>query len=160
MIPIVYITGDATKPQIEGQKIIAHICNDVGKWGKGFVLAVSRLHEQPEMAYRKCFNDKQNCDLGDIQLIPLWDPPGLWIVNMIAQRGIASVVNQKPIRYDALEKCLDKLALCAEAYDASVHMPRIGCGLAGGSWDAVEPLIHQELCARDVAVYIYDLEQK
>ncbi|MEV6001124.1 Appr-1-p processing protein, partial [Streptomyces griseomycini] len=27
---------------MKGVKVIAHVCNDIGGWGKGFVLAVSR----------------------------------------------------------------------------------------------------------------------
>jgi hypothetical protein len=36
-----YLVGDATAPFIKGPKIIAHVCNDVGKWGLGFVMSVS-----------------------------------------------------------------------------------------------------------------------
>jgi O-acetyl-ADP-ribose deacetylase (regulator of RNase III) len=39
---ISYVKGDATSPQARGIKIIGHVCNDLGGWGKGFVLAVSR----------------------------------------------------------------------------------------------------------------------
>jgi O-acetyl-ADP-ribose deacetylase (regulator of RNase III) len=158
MISITYLTGDATKPQADGNKIIAHICNDEGKWGRGFVLAVSKLSPEPEHTYRKRYSRNKSSKLGDVQIVLLQDNPDLWVANMIAQRGVASAVNRTPIRYDALRKCLNKLAVCANACDASVHMPRIGCGLAGGAWDKVEPLIEQELCARDVHVYIYDLE--
>jgi hypothetical protein len=34
MKTILYLKGDATNPQVEGNKIIAHICNDIGGWGK------------------------------------------------------------------------------------------------------------------------------
>ncbi len=44
----------------------------------------------------------------------------------------------------------------AVAERASVHMPRIGCGLAGGKWEVVEPLIEEHLSAKGVAVTIYD----
>lgn len=37
-----YIKGDVTSPQTKGIKIIAHICNDIGGWDKGFVLTVSK----------------------------------------------------------------------------------------------------------------------
>ena len=37
-----------------------------------------------------------------------------------------------------------------------VHLPRIGCGLAGGKWEQVEPLVQQFLSARGVAVTVYD----
>ena len=40
--PLRIIKGDATRPQASGPKIIAHICNDLGGWGKGFVVAISR----------------------------------------------------------------------------------------------------------------------
>jgi hypothetical protein len=32
-------------------------------------------------------------------------------------------------------------------------MPRIGCGLAGGTWDKVEPIVLKELAGLDVFVY-------
>jgi hypothetical protein len=32
--------------------VIAYICNDLGGWGKGFVLAISRKWPQPERDYR------------------------------------------------------------------------------------------------------------
>jgi hypothetical protein len=41
---------------------------------------------------------------------------------------------------------------------ASVHLPRIGCGLAGGRWELIEPLITATLCARDIATTVYDHE--
>lgn len=48
MADITYITGDATRPQDQGAKIIVHICNDIGGWGKGFVVAISRRWPEPE----------------------------------------------------------------------------------------------------------------
>jgi hypothetical protein len=37
-------------------------------------------------------------------------------------------------------------------------MPRIGCGLAGGKWSEVEPLIEEHLIAAGVPVTAYDFE--
>ena len=37
-----------------------------------------------------------------------------------------------------------------------VHMPRIGCGLAGGSWDRIEPLIVESLTVRGIETFVYD----
>lgn len=48
----------------------------------------------------------------------------------------------------------------ASRWNASVHMPRIGCGLAGGSWGKVEPIIQEELCDKGVQVFVYDLQAK
>jgi hypothetical protein len=35
-------------------------------------------------------------------------------------------------------------------------MPRIGCGLAGGKWEEIEPIIERTLIEADVKVTVYD----
>jgi hypothetical protein len=35
-------------------------------------------------------------------------------------------------------------------------MPRIGCGLAGGDWREIEPILLDELSKDDIAVTVYD----
>lgn len=62
------------------------------------------------------------------------------------------------MRYEAIERCLTTLAGHAAALEASVHMPRIGCGLAGGKWARVEPLVRERLCAKGVPVTVYDFD--
>lgn len=41
---IEYVTGDATEPIIKEQEItyMPHVCNDIGRWGAGYVLALNR----------------------------------------------------------------------------------------------------------------------
>ena len=36
-------------------------------------------------------------------------------------------------------------------------MPRIGCGLAGGSWDKIEAIIEQTLLKNNIEVFVCDL---
>ena len=50
------------------------------------------------------------------------------------------------------------MAAKASELGASVHMPRIGCGLAGGKWENIEPLILVQLSERDVEVWVYDFD--
>lgn len=156
---IIYIKGDATVPQASGIKIIAHICNDIGGWGKGFVLALSKRWDEPEVEYRLWHRErsKNNFALGEIQLVKV--EKYIFVANMIGQRGVkVSRSEGVPIRYEAVEACLAKLADEAKALEASVHMPRIGCGLAGGKWEQIEPLIAQTLLANGIDVYVYDFE--
>ncbi len=155
-VPLRIIRGDATSPQAKGPKIVAHICNDRGGWGKGFVLAVSRRWPQPEHDYRDWYRHRAANDfaLGAVRLIGV--QPELWVANMIGQHGTRTGSSGPPIRYPAVEQCLHILGDQALARGASVHMPRIGCGLAGGSWDRIEPLIQTGLCARGVQVTVYD----
>ena len=58
--------------------------------------------------------------------------------------------------HHAEEEALARLADKALELGASVHMPRIGCGLAGGTWSRVEPLITERLVRRGIAVTVYD----
>jgi len=69
MTGITYLKGDATQPQTKGNKIIAHICNDLGGWGKGFVLAISNRWPEPEAEYRQWHRQraKNNFSLGEVQ---------------------------------------------------------------------------------------------
>lgn len=64
-----------------------------------------------------------------------------------------------PIRYEAVREGLKRVAQEAKSLGASVHMPRIGCGLAGGRWEEIEPIIEQELLGKGIAVTVYDLQQ-
>ena len=48
-----------------------------------------------------------------------------------------------PISYDAVEDGLNKVALKAKELNATVHMPRIGCGLAGGEWKIIKEIIFE-----------------
>ncbi|BDS10272.1 macro domain-containing protein [Aureispira anguillae] len=153
---ITYLRGDATVPQAEGIKIIAHICNDIGGWGKGFVLAISKKWKAPEQAYRKWHQERKDndFDLGAIQLVQVEE--ALYIANMIGQEGIKKSIKGVPIRYEAVDQCLEKLAMEAQKLNASVHMPRIGCGLAGGKWESIEPIIKNRLLAQGITVVVYD----
>lgn len=151
------VTGDATQPVGEGNKIIAHICNDIGAWGAGFVLALSKRWESPALQYKLGANSGEAL-LGEIQLVPVEFSPDIYVANMIAQRGVGFHKGKPPIRYDALRSCLSQLAVEALAYDASVHMPRIGCGLAGGKWETVESIVKSTLVAAGVSVTVYDFE--
>jgi O-acetyl-ADP-ribose deacetylase (regulator of RNase III) len=158
MTAINYIKGDATCPQAKGVKIICHVCNDIGKWGKGFVLAISQRWEQPEAEYRVWYQSgmKAGFELGAVQFVQV--EPYIWVANMIGQRGIKKGSSGPPIRYEAVSSCLRQVAVKARELTATVHMPRIGCGLAGGNWSKIEPLIEEFLCKPGVAVTVYDFE--
>lgn len=159
---IKYVIGDATEPQGEDLKFIVHVCNDIGAWGKGFVMALSDRWYDPEIYYRDWFNGNlanAPFELGEVQFVPTelkHFPDGIFVVNMISQHGTRSENNPKPIDYIALEKCLAKVAKVAKKLNASVHMPRIGCGLAGGNWETIESIINNTMS--DLSVTVYDLE--
>jgi O-acetyl-ADP-ribose deacetylase (regulator of RNase III) len=151
-----YLIGDATRPKITDNKIIVHICNDIGAWGKGFVMAISKRWKEPEKEYRNWFKNQDNFSLGQIQFIKVEND--IWIANLIGQHKINKDENgNAPIRYDAIKVGLNKVLEFAKENNASVHMPRIGCGLAGGTWDKIEPILKETLLKNKVATYVYDI---
>ncbi|MGC4100836.1 macro domain-containing protein [Ferruginibacter sp.] len=152
---IIYKNGDATNPVAAGNKIIVHVCNDVGGWGKGFVMAISSKWSMPEKEYRAWYRSKTGFALGQAQIVQVEEDT--WVANMIGQRNINKDENgDPPVRYDAIGLALQKVEVFATEKNASVHMPRIGCGLAGGKWEMMEPIIIKTLSEKDIEVTVYD----
>lgn len=154
---ISYVKGDATAPIGTGVKMIAHVTNTNGGWGaprgaRGFVQAISKKWPEPERRYRA---HPESQELGQNQYV--YVGPDLWVVNMCAQRGYASRQYPLALDYAALRICLDQLSVGARELNASVHCPRIGCGLGGGRWPDVERLLTQRLVANGIRVTVYDL---
>ena len=145
-----YVTGDATCPEGEGPKIIVHVCNDVGAWGAGFVLALSAKWEAPEREYRAL----STYILGDIQLVAVEED--VHVANMIGQHDIRKDEDGfAPIRYSAIAAGLRKVNLMAGAMRATLHCPMFGSGLAGGDWNTIERLL-QECTTVPVTVYEFE----
>ncbi len=147
-----YVKGDATQPIGEGKKVIVHICNDIGAWGAGFVIALSSKWPHVKNAYKSI----EEYVLGEVQMVKVEEDT--FVMNMIAQKGIRSKNNPVPVQYRALEICLSKIFTRLPP-GASVHMPRIGCGLAGGKWAMVETIIENTAkLSPEIKVYVYDFD--
>lgn len=169
-MPIYYLKGDATRPVGNGARYIVHVCNDAGGWGAGFVVALSKRWGQPEASYRSWAKSKRlpRCgvfQLGGVQFVSVqsmmlesdgFDTTGVWVVNMVAQHGYAHKLapGTIPLDYDALETCLARVASEIRLTGSTIHMPRIGCGLAGGTWDKVEPIVKRT--CHGLRVFVYD----
>ena len=157
---IEYVTGDATRPPADQPAIIVHVCNDIGGWGAGFVLAVSKRWAEPERRYRAWHRGEEELPfaLGQVQFVQV--EPQTWVANLVGQRGIRRERGVAPVRYEAIGTGLQRVAEQAQRLGASVHMPRIGCGLAGGNWEDVGRMVEEELALKGVPVTVYDLPPK
>jgi Zn-dependent peptidase ImmA (M78 family) len=155
---IKYLFGDATNPKVKGNYIIAHVVNDKAlRWGgRGFAKSLKEKHPSSAKHYLYWTQHTSgHFKLGNIHS-DLVDNK-VCVISMVAQKGYG--VSKTPrIRYAALKLCLEKTARMALENSASVHMPRIGCGQAGGAWDIVSELIETKLCDKGVKVFIYDLQ--
>jgi O-acetyl-ADP-ribose deacetylase (regulator of RNase III) len=164
-------------------KVIAHVCNDIGGWGSGFVVPLARKYPEAEAQYREWhrqgFSQNQTFELGHVSLVPVQAPDfennevsnGTVIVsNMIAQHGTISTpakgrknVDKTPLRYWALAQCMKRLADAIDIFpNAGVivtefHVPKFGSDLAGGDWNVIETLI-EEMWVPVGNVTVYTLE--
>jgi O-acetyl-ADP-ribose deacetylase (regulator of RNase III) len=158
-----HVTGNATDP-VEDVAVIAHVCNNIGAWGAGFVVALSAADRTPELRYRNWNKTKQDpqagtFELGAVQFVP-YRRPGLYVANMIAQQGVRHANGRPPIRYNALETCLAAVAEFAAIHDATLVGPRFGSGLAGGRWQQIENMAVNAATKAGIHVVIYTPERK
>lgn len=153
---IIYIKGDATYPDTSGNKIIAHVCNDIGAWGRGFVLALSKRWKAPEEAYKSLFKGLRVAR-GTVQYVQV--EGDIEVANMVAMEGLYhSEKNPNPLKMPALIICLEDLYEQASLKAATIHMPKIGSGLAKGNWSEIEEVLIRKSSLWKVKTYIYSLD--
>ena len=120
------------------------------------MLALSARWAEPEARYRIWSRGQSEIPfaLGQVQFVEV--EPALWVANLLGQHGIRKAGAPSPIRYEAVRTGLATVAQFAQRHHATIHMPRIGTGLAGGKWDIISQLIREELCAKDIPVTVYE----
>ena len=158
-LQIEYLFGDARIPRGTGQRVIAHVVNDATpNWGGGFALEVAKKWSFIQEEFRGWVQqDRSNLHLGNIHYAQIEED--LSIVHMVAQRGYGTSTKPR-IRYAALRNALDKLHSVAFEKGASVHMPRIGTGLAGGHWELIRELVDERLVREGIPVFVYSLPDR
>lgn len=145
---LTYRIGDATQPP-ERPAIIIHSCNDVGAWGAGFVMALSKRWAAPEQAYH-AMPDKS---LGQMCAVEV--EPGLHVCNMILQHKVNADRYTSTLH---VEECFNQLDSALDRWPGevpSIHAPRIGCGLGRAKWTDIQHAF--ELCFPRRQVFVYDL---
>jgi len=154
---IEFVFGDATKPAGDDLRVIIHVVSDGAMiWGGGgFAAAVRRTWSHAQEEFREWVSQqRENLSLGRVHLSSIQE--GVQVASIVAQRGYGP--SDKPrIRYGALRQGLSEVARVAADAHASVHMPRIGTGMAGGSWELVEELVRDAFAPTGLHVTVYDL---
>jgi O-acetyl-ADP-ribose deacetylase (regulator of RNase III) len=167
------ILGDVTEVDISENEIvmIPHCCNDIGGWGAGVVMAISKKWENPEKSYKNWaeegtyyqFGRDVPFQLGNVQYAVAEKRNGGMIIvcNMIGQRGVISKNNRAPVRYDALEACINDVRLVSEKLGTTlnktprIQCPKFGAGLAGGDWSVIIKTIENHWKDLDVTIVNY-----
>ena len=156
--PINYLKGDASLP-LEEHTLIIHVVNILGKWGKGFVLSLSKQFPIAKSDYVKWSKDKETFGLGEVQFVCVDQQKATFVANMLAQHGVRKNDKDRTayIDYNVLRLCLRKVARFALKNRLSIQMPKIGSGLAGGDWREIEKIINEELIYYKIKCTVFEL---
>jgi hypothetical protein len=134
------------------------VCNDLGVYAAGVAKCIRDKWDKAYVKYKK-WSQKPDFQLGSVQFVMVEDD--IAVCNMVGQHGIGFSNDNPPIRYDAVDSCLRRVANVAKEHKASVHMPfKMGCGLAHGNWEEIQKLINKNLCEQDIEVILYQLNEE
>lgn len=130
--------------------VIAHGCNCFCTMKKGLALKFAEVFgcDRYPLEYVRYKGDIDK--LGRIDGKEAGD--NLIVVNCYTQYKWATPENPRPLDYSALALCLRKMNHIFKG--KHIGLPRIGCGLAGGYWDAVKLIIQTELCDCKVTIVL------
>lgn len=136
--------------------IIPHVCNNMGAWGKGFTEAIDDNFPYAAMAYLQEYELSHfEGGLGGVIRVPISRCSA--ITHMVAQIGLRSKVNPKPLSYPYLEDCMKLVKDMANNLQAGIMCPMFGAGLAGGDWETIEEMIHYIWVNEGIRVTVWEL---
>ncbi|MDR2964192.1 MAG: macro domain-containing protein [Treponema sp.] len=133
-------------------QVIAHQTNCLGIMGGGVAAQIKSRYPEVYAEYKK-FCTANKSLLGQCQLVELNSGKG-FIANLFGQQGVGP---GRATDYDGLQKALGNLAnQMREKGLTSVAFPyKLGCGLAGGDWKVVEPMITKLFSEFDTTIVEY-----
>jgi O-acetyl-ADP-ribose deacetylase (regulator of RNase III) len=144
------IQGDLLKSVLDERPlVIAHVVNDVGKWGKGFTAPLTRKFPFAETTYRRWA--QRGLALGKTLVVPV--ARRIFVAHMCAQSGVFSKSNPAPFNLDALNLALGPVAEFSNATGCPIWMPKVGTGLGRGNWNEIVRAIKSELAGLNLVVF-------
>jgi hypothetical protein len=146
---------------------IPHVCNNIDSFGAGFAAQIAEYFPSVKTDYHLLGKNFLKANLGYAQILTVYEEPKykhkIHVVNMIAQNGIKSSSNPRPLNYCALVKSMAKLSMfinmntgfIKQTENVEIHSPKFGSGLAGGNWPFISDLIDDIWGKYFVTVYNY-----
>lgn len=125
--------------------VIVQQVNMLGVMGAGLALQIAKKWPIVLTRYIGLLN-RGFVSLGDVQLIHVSEH--LFVANIFAQYGVGGTTKENSTDLNALKKGFSYLSVfsVADNPDRTIYIPHgIGCGLGGGSWNKVLPLLETYL---------------
>jgi O-acetyl-ADP-ribose deacetylase (regulator of RNase III) len=150
------VHGDVVDPRAPGEKIICQLVNDQArKWGGGVARSTARKHPKAQESFSSWIASIPRASrLGSVHFEQVGR--STTIASLVGQQGYGPSSSPR-IRYVALAECFEKVLAYALQHFGSVHMPRIGEGQSGGSWEMVAEIVRAVLVNNGVPVTVYEL---
>ncbi len=144
--------------------IIPHVCNNVGVFGGGFAAQVGDKFPIVKENFQLLGN---KIPLGKVQYVKIATENiyrhEIIMANMVAQNGIISAKNRRPLNYEYLVKSMCTVREFIQNLNnvndnqTEIHCPKFGSGLAGGEWKLIENLI--EDIWYNIPVFVYSIKR-
>lgn len=168
-----YIEGDlfAAIKEKESVVFITHVVNSENKWGAGFVIPLGNHYPESKKQYHEWGDNQWSCPdnflheltdnfvLGQTQFVEVEEGKVI-VANMLAQ----TLGGVRPLRYDALARCMWIVTQIIAAYKAKnpdkkveIVAPMFGSALAGGDFNFIEQLIEDSWVKNGIDVTIHYL---
>lgn len=119
---------------------IASGCNSRNSNGSGLAKSLAEKWPQVKTSYHDFYAERDYLNLGEIRPVKVGE--NLYVVNMITQDnfgydgGLYVSYAAIEIAFDSLVKSINRFGL-----EKTIHVPKIGCGLAGGDWEVVKEIL-------------------
>ena len=112
--------------------------NAQGKMGKGLAKSIYDRWPNVKSEYiNEYFDNNDFFHLGSFHIVNIKD--NLNVVNIVSQEYYGNDGRQY-VSYPAIEVALINLIrlINKNKWEKIIHVPKIGCGLAGGNWDVIK----------------------
>lgn len=145
---IEFIDGDVTQPEEYGidSYVLCHCVNTDGIYGGGVSGAIHKRWPKNTEQYLKHIGYAEDEKFDPLGTVAWYKhSKGVWIANLVGQKGTISPDNPKPIQYKEFEEGLTWVAKFAiKETEGNLVMPHfIGSRLAGGDWKKVLGIVEK-----------------
>ena len=150
----IYSHGDVRYLYGEGAQIFCQLVNNSARrWGGGVAKQTAKRFPAAEAQFGEWINAiPKERRLGSVSFIEARNR--LFIASLVAQEGYGPSSDRR-LSYAALNEGLNRVRELAQQYDATIHMPKIGTGAAGGNWEIIEDIIKEQLVRFGIKVTVY-----
>ena len=151
---IIHREGDVVKCQ---STILAHSTNAMGAYGAGVAKAIREAFPHAYEAYIYKYR-RTGWKVGDVQFVhaPKGAAYSTIIANCCTQHYYGRCRDYND--YGAFHTVFHTVLSYAQELGLShIAAPRMGSGLAGGSWDRIESILRDVIANYDVDAHIYSL---